>query len=64
MSSNAVASVMYDPSKEELRLCGGEGSVSRLSDPIELVTRFLSPVPLSKLGDPETPEADCRVRTP
>jgi len=62
-----VASVIYDPFGEELRLCGGEGKVRRLSEPVELETRLLSPVPLSKLGEPDTPEAadaDNRVRMP
>lgn len=55
---------MYEPLGEELRLCIGEGSVRRLSEPVELLTRLLSPVPLRRLGEADKPPIDCRVRTP
>ena len=70
MSSNCVVSVMYEPLADELRLWGGDGRLSKLSEPVApsaLEIRLLSPVPFSRLGDAprlDAAPADARERRP
>lgn len=52
-----MPSVTYDPFVDELRLRGGDGRLSRLSDPFALDTRLFSPVPFNRLGEAVTPDA-------
>ena len=63
MSSKVVPSVMYEPLADELRLCGGDGRLSKLSEPFALEMKS-SPVPLSRLGEPVPAGIDCRARVP
>jgi hypothetical protein len=53
LSSNVVADVEYESCADELRLCGGDGKLSRPSEPRApgpLDIDLLSPLPFNKLG--------------
>jgi hypothetical protein len=53
LSSNVVADVEYESCADELRLWGGDGKLSRPSDPRApgpLDIDLLSPLPFNKLG--------------